>query len=170
MDLSPFFVSTMERTAEFSPCGHYRYSLGRRWGRGHLVAWIMLNPSTADAYKEDPTIRRVISFSQAFGAGQARIVNLFALKATRPQVLYRHTDPVGPRNADSIRAAVRAAAYVVCAWGANSVHPEDEKALVILKQEAKAAYCLGLTKHGRPRHPLYVPGKTQRLPFSLPIA
>lgn len=155
----------MQRTAVFSPCGHYRYSLGRHWGEGESIAWIMLNPSTADAEKEDPTIRRVITFSKAFGAGRAVIVNLYALKATYPKELYLHHDPVGPQNAHYLHAAIRDAARVVCAWGANKVHPEDVKVVRMLKQCSKQAFCLGLTKEGKPRHPLYVRNGTRPMPF-----
>jgi len=57
-----------------SPCGKYRYLLERKWGIGlPCVTWIMLNPSTADAEKDDPTIRRCIGFSKAWGYGSLRL-------------------------------------------------------------------------------------------------
>lgn len=78
----------MERAAEFSGCGRYRYSLRRRWADGGPPAcWIMLNPSTADAEKDAPTIRRCIGFSKAWGHNALVVVNLFALRSTDPTAL-----------------------------------------------------------------------------------
>ncbi|PKN80874.1 MAG: hypothetical protein CVU47_08520, partial [Chloroflexi bacterium HGW-Chloroflexi-9] len=83
--------------ASFSRDGRYRYSLVRRWGDGPRVAWVMLNPSTADATRDDPTLRRVIAISRRAGFGALEVVNLWALRSAHPADLARAADPVGPR-------------------------------------------------------------------------
>ena len=81
----------------------YRYLLTRRWGTVPAMVWIMLNPSTADAFAEDPTIRRCLIFAHREGCGGLTVVNLFALRSTDPKALTRHPDPVGPANDTFIR-------------------------------------------------------------------
>ncbi len=142
-------------TASFSPDGVYRYRLLRRWSRGGRVLWVMLNPSTADAQRDDPTIRRCIGFSRAWGFGGMEVVNLYALRATDPAVLRGHPDPVGRDNDAHIRAGPRSAAMVVAAWGASCT---DEARIVrVLAMLGEKVWCLGLTRGGMPRHPLYAP-------------
>src|SRR5437588_2477108 len=86
-------------SAVFSPDGRYRYLLTRRLGRSRRVAtFIMLNPSTADAINNDPTIRKCVGFARRWGCGLLQVVNLFALRATEPRVLRAAADPVGPEN------------------------------------------------------------------------
>jgi hypothetical protein len=77
----------------------------------------MLNPSIADARRNDPTIRRCIGFARHWGFGGIDVVNLFAYRATRAQELFRASDPVGPRNARFLRSAIGRAPLVVLAWG-----------------------------------------------------
>jgi hypothetical protein len=102
-----------------SPCGLYRYELWRYWAPGRLVAWIMLNPSTADATADDPTLRRCIDFSKAWGCGGLMVVNLFGLRATDPQELRRAEDPVGPMNDHFLWGRCMEADLVVAAWGGH---------------------------------------------------
>ena len=76
----------MEKGATFSRCGRYRYSLWRRWEEdAPYVLWICLNPSTADAEEDDPTLRRCMGFAQDWGYGASYTANLFAWRATKPQ-------------------------------------------------------------------------------------
>jgi hypothetical protein len=152
-------------SAVFSKDGLYRYELRRRWGCGDLVLWIMLNPSTADEMKDDPTIRRCIRFSQRWGFGGIVVCNLFALRATDPKRLREVEDPTGPENFRTIRAAAEECSKVVCAWGGYvekmggetflSVRPV--RVFGLLRDVGCAPLCLGTTKMGHPRHPLYVP-------------
>jgi len=159
---------TAHGSASFSRDGRYRYRLHRRWAHGPRVAWVMLNPSTADATHDDPTIRRCIGFSQRWGFGALTVVNLFAWRATSPDALRRVDDPVGPRTAATLREVTSAVDGVVAAWG--NVHPDLAARVEALRASLPAAaWCLGLTSRGEPRHPLYVPGNTRPIPFE-PLA
>lgn len=146
--------------AEISACGRYRYSLKRRWDAERGVAlWVMLNPSTADACVDDPTIRRCVSFSKAWGFGEIQVVNLFAFRSTDPKRLRREADPVGPENDAAIARAALEAGLIVAAWGGHDTRGRADHVLSILR-DWNVVRCLGTTKGGHPRHPLYVPAKT----------
>lgn len=148
-------------SALISPCGQYRYRL-RRMGLStgsKRVLFVMLNPSTADASVDDPTIRRCIGFARSFGCERLDVVNLFAWRATDPSELRRVRDPIGPENDAHIREAGEQADLIVCAWGANDfVLPRLRGVLDILP---RPLHCLGVTKYCAPRHPLYVPAAAQ---------
>lgn len=159
----------MERRAKISECGQYRYWLSRRWGELRAgrppIVFVMLNPSTADHEIDDPTIRRCISFAKREMAHGLMVMNLFALRATDPMALRTHPDPVGPENDDEIRRLLGDGyATVVCAWGAHSVAATRAEAFVRLTA-GRSMYCLGMTKHGDPRHPLYVRRDQPLVPF-----
>ena len=163
--------------AALSPCGRYRYLLWREWrgthdpqhwrwldrrdgfGEPKACVFIMLNPSTADAEHDDPTIRRCVAFAQAWNFERLEVVNLFAHRATDPAALLALNDadnPVGPENHDYIENAVTQAGLVVCAWGAHGTHlGQDETVLGWC--DGVPVHCLGITKGGHPRHPLYLP-------------
>ena len=101
----------------------------------------MLNPSTADAERDDPTIRRCIGFSRAWGFGGAEMVNLFALRSTDPGRLREAADPVGPGNVAHIADAARGATQVIAAWGAFPLAAEQGTELVVeaTGEDAQAA-------------------------------
>jgi len=142
-------------TALYSDCETYRYRLMRRWGDADALAFVMLNPSTADEKHNDPTIARCESRARALGYGAVDIVNLFAFRATRPQDLKSAADPEGPGNQRVVRRAARAAGCVVAAWGVHgSYSAQNDRVLSWLKDVPLVA--LGETKDGHPRHPLYV--------------
>src|SRR5262245_45087455 len=110
----------LERDAVISDCGRYRYLLRRTWH--HLwprALFIMLNPSTADAEIDDPTIRSCIRLSKAEQYGSIEVVNLFALRATDPAALEGADDPIGPGNDDAIGRAIGRCDLAICAWGAH---------------------------------------------------
>ncbi len=159
---------TMERAATLSACGRYRYALRRRWGAGPLATWVLLNPSTADAAHDDPTVRRCVAFARRWGFAAIDVVNLFGLRSSDPAVLVRHRDPGGPGNDAAVRAAVRAAAVTVVAWGNRGGLAGRDA--VVLAQLGADVVCLGLTRDGRPRHPLYVPAATRPLPLRDAVA
>lgn len=151
--------------AMLSEDGIYRYRLWRIWDDAKPMAvWIMLNPSTADASRDDPTIRRCIGFSRAFDFGGMEIVNLYALRATNPATLRTVADPTGPNNDEHIRRACSGigAGRVICAWGA-SVYALHRASAVrqLIWHEVGQPWCLGKTKDGSPFHPLYRPNSTR---------
>ncbi|MES2347075.1 MAG: DUF1643 domain-containing protein [Pseudomonadota bacterium] len=139
--------------------GDYRYFLARQWEPSlPVLVFVMLNPSTADHEKDDPTIRRCIRFAVERGYGGLVVVNLMAYRATDPNNLpmVAHR-AIGPRNAEFIRQSVEGRDVVV-AWGAHRRATVDvvRSAAEVLHAHAAAIYCLGRTKDGSPRHPLYV--------------
>ena len=148
-----------------------RYTLERRWAAGFAqVCWIMLNPSSAEADpsgKDDPTIRRCISFSKRLGYDRLVVVNIYPFRTADPEELRRFLrhpkhEPGGDifeeleRNYESIREATADAETVIAAWGASAWDKDwiGEMTCEIGKQ----IYCLGTTKAGAPRHPLHVRG------------
>lgn len=157
--------------ATLSADGVYRYALGRSWAPGPECLWIMLNPSTADASKDDATIRRIRSFSSAWGFTGLVVVNLFAYRTAYPADLAVARDikgigyVVGPENDEAIRAVLKAAGRVVFAWG-NSFGKLGwfKSRIAAVRQLVKAAgadpYCLGVTESGEPKHPVRLPGNT----------
>jgi hypothetical protein len=158
-----------ERWATLSRCGRYRYALGRRWATGAEALFIMLNPSTADATVDDPTLRRCIGFARREGCGAVRTVNLFAWRATAPRDLIAARDAgeniVGPRATALIRRAMAECdGPVIAAWGAHGAAAERGDA--VLRLSRRPLHCLGVTGKGHPRHPLYVRADAPLLPFS----
>jgi hypothetical protein len=144
--------------------GVYRYLLWRAWAEGDRVAFVLLNPSTATETEEDPTIRRCRGFARTWGFSGFEVVNLFALRSTKPAAIYEHADPVGPVNDLMIADAVQRCARVVCAWGNGG----RAKPAPLLLVRAKAVieelfagglkpWCFRLTDAGQPEHPLYQP-------------
>src|SRR5579885_902200 len=111
----------MARLATFSEDRRYRYTLTRVWGdqAGERCAFILLNPSTADAEKDDPTIRRCISYARRWGFAGLEILNLFAWRSTDPRALRMVPDPVGPMNLANIVAVTRSTPRIVCGWGVD---------------------------------------------------
>ena len=157
----------MQSTAIISPCGRYRYKLTRQWMLGPLLPLVMLNPSTADAETDDPTIRRCMGFARREGAAGIVVVNRFAYRATDPAEMFKASDPFGRDNDATLLAVALMAAHtetpIVCAWGAASV--SETRTPAILLSAGATLVCLGKTKHGRPRHPLYVRADQPFVPY-----
>lgn len=154
-------------TAAFSPCGLFRYGLHRCWGDGARLTWLMLNPSTATATTNDPTMVRVIDFSRRLGFDGCVVGNLFAFRATDPADLRRAGYPVGPANDDWIQAmlesVVESGSDVVVAYGAHARGlSRVDHVLGMMRRAGVRPMCLGTTHHGLPRHPLFV-HRSQRL-------
>jgi hypothetical protein len=137
--------------------------LERAWGKGaSRLLVIGLNPSTADASVDDPTIRRCVSFAKAFGFDGLLVGNLFAARATDPNHLESFADPIGPDNDSWIRKLQVRAERVVVAWGnGGRLGGRSEDVMKVLR----SPYCLGTTRYGEPRHPLYLHQSTQLEPY-----
>lgn len=157
--------------AAFSPDGAYRYALFRRWGSGPTVCWIMLNPSTADAFKDDNTSRRVAHFTKHAGDyGGFVIVNLYALRSTDPAKLWTHEDPIGPLGDYFLRSQASNFTMAIAAWGAHgSRYGRGDQVAKSLTGPNVGLYCLGTTANGQPKHPLYVPGSTRLVPYQVGV-
>lgn len=158
----------MIKTAVISEDQNYRYRLDRAWGVGQIATFIMLNPSTADALDDDPTIHKCIGFAERWGLTGLAVINLFAFRATRPTDLLRAADPFGPRSEEYIAEALGSAAKiggpVVCGWGVSGGDKARERGrhvLIACRRLNVAPKALRVTKDGSPGHPLYVPYSAQ---------
>lgn len=145
---------SMESSAHFSRCGRYRYALWRTWDeKCPTMLFIGLNPSTADAIEDDPTIRRCIRFADDRGYGRLAVANLFAYRATKPAVLRKALHPIGKTNNRWLLRLAAESDVCVAAWGNGGRHLGRDAEVIALLGDLK---CLGHTTAGAPRHPLYV--------------
>lgn len=160
----------MIKTAVLSDDGVYRYSLVRRWDEGaRSLVFIMLNPSTADADIDDPTIRRCMGFAKREGFGGIVVVNLFAFRATKPADLWKADNPIGPENADHLRLAFTytMGRPLIAAWGAHGQGTAGEATAKRLAYSLGHAFsCLGKTTKGAPCHPLRLASLTPLEPWA----
>jgi hypothetical protein len=152
----------MLKGATLDSTGQYRYMLWRVWDcKAPRVAFVMLNPSTADASVDDPTIRRCIGFARTWGYGSLEVVNLFAYRATSPHILRAAVDPVGPDNEAHLLAIRQKAEPVILAWGNQGSFLGRNQMILEQMVNIENVYCLGLTTGGHPCHPLYLPAHTK---------
>lgn len=175
-------VAELLRTgAVFSPCERYRYGLARGLGQLELhapagtLAFVMLNPSTADAAQDDPTIRRCIGYGKSWGHDRVLVANLFAYRSTDPEVLGQITEPEGDDNDRWILAIAKHAQRVVCAWGVGAsgrafrdlVRKRAADVRAMLQDAQVPLHYLAMTKgeHGQPGHPLYLDKRLQPTPW-----
>lgn len=148
----------MRGWATFDDTRTYRYTLHRRWAPGgRRCCFVLLNPSTADAVRLDPTNRRVVAFAKAWGFHAVETVNVFSLRSTDPKGLYAHDEPIGPRNDEFIRRAARRAELVVCGWGNHGRLLGRGHAVHGLLKGVCNPTALAVTGAGEPGHPLYLP-------------
>ena len=145
-------------SATISSCARYRYTLSRPAGGtgGGTLLFVMLNPSTADATENDPTIRRCISFASELGFSKLEVGNLFAIRASNSRVWRSAADPIGPENDHWLRPLAQRASQVIVAWGANAPLNRTIEVIGILSEAQQELYCLATTAAGAPGHPLYV--------------
>ncbi len=142
----------------------YRYRLTRVWNPdGPMVLFIGLNPSTADATHDDPTVRRCVRFARDWGFGGLLLGNLYAHRATRPADLAAAASPVGRGNDQALRAMAGMAGSVIVAWGNGGLGNGRDVAVLGLLE--RPVLCLGTTARGAPRHPLYVAAGTRPVPY-----
>ena len=147
------------RATIFSPCREYRYSLWREWDMSdsRYAMFVGLNPSTADEVNDDPTIRRCIGFAKAWGFGALCMANAFAYRATDPKVMKAAAFPIGGDNDRWLKSCAAEAGVIIAAWGVHGDHMGRDSQLKLLLPRLQH---LGLTKHGHPKHPLYLRGNT----------
>ena len=178
----------VSKGAIISACERYRYLLWREWrgthnrnnwqwygcrdgagedmGRPKSCVFVMLNPSTADADDDDPTIRRCVGFAKSWGYERLEVVNLFAYRATSPRSLLALThehDPVGWDNQRHVEIATHSAGVVVCAWGSHGTHLQQDQ--TVQGWISPPTFALGFTASGQPRHPLYLRADASLVPM-----
>ncbi|KAM3090415.1 DUF1643 domain-containing protein [Phormidesmis sp. 146-35] len=145
----------------------YRYSLERSWSDAPRVGFVMLNPNRADEVSDDPTIRRCIGFAKSWGYGGLEVANLFAYRAKTPDLLKQADDPIGKENDRSILRLTKRVETIVLAWGNWGMLGGRDRTVIKLLDSHPTLYCLGTTKLGQPRHPLYLKSTTLLVKFSL---
>ena len=171
---------TMQRSAVFSPDGRYRYRLDRSWGPGKRALWCCLNPSTAGAEVDDPSVRKMIGFTKRWcmpktvpgDFGSLVVVNMWGRKGTDWRVLLE-PDPSGEDNWMHIREALIESHFVIAAWGAHAPHVPGFRAykdnvMNNLLCTGLPVWCLGTSVTGQPRHPLMLPYSAELRPYALP--
>ena len=141
-----------------SPDKRYRYWLEGKVSddNGGVCMFLMLNPSTADAEKSDPTVSTCKRFARDWGYGSVRVCNLFALRSPYPKTLRDSSDPVGSENDEWILRGARGADVIVCAWGNHGTYLDrGTRVRQMLEHEGLSSKLrhLGLTKKDQPRHP-----------------
>lgn len=145
--------------AQFSRCRKWRWLLWRRWADGPVANFLMLNPSTADEVKLDPSCTRARVYAERWGYGALVVTNLFGWRATDPGDMKAARDPVGAKNDEAIVQAAREADLVVCAWGNHGLHLDRSTHVRVLLKEANVGlHVLRMNGAGEPAHPLYLPG------------
>jgi hypothetical protein len=145
-----------------SRCGTYRYALWRRWAAGPQVLFVMLNPSTADKERDDPTIRRCIGFAGRWGYGAVAVGNLFAFRTPSPRLLRRAPHPVGRANDQWLERLAAQSSRAIAAWGNDGAFLGRDAQV---RELLGPLYALALTRQGQPRHPLYLPSRAAPVPW-----
>jgi hypothetical protein len=151
------------RSAVFSGCVTYRYRLQETWGKpeGATQSFLMLNPSTADEMRDDPTVARCHKRAISSGFARFEVINLFALRSTDPSELYKHPDPIGPHNDAAILACAHTTHHsggqLICAWGNHGkFQSRAEHILGLLRHAGIPLFALKINQNGSPAHPLYL--------------
>lgn len=153
-------------SAIFSECRTYRYALWRWWDKEKRYLMVIgLNPSTADETKDDPTVRRCKQFASDWGFGGLCMMNLFAFRATKPAVMMAYASPVGDENDKFLVESGTYAGIILAAWGIHGAHMARDYAVRRLIEKRVQMRCLGTTKAGQPRHPLYIKATTKPVVF-----
>lgn len=157
----PWTPAETVSTAVFSSDRLYRYALIRIWDRSRdVVAFVGLNPSTADETEDDPTIRRCVNFAKDWGYGGLVMLNLFGYRATMPAEMMCQDDPIGFENDIWTLVFTHWADKIILSWGTSGEYKGRDKAVIDFLPKDKL-FTLGLTKDGYPKHPLYLKKDTQ---------
>ena len=149
-------VNYITSNAEISLCETYRYFLQRTWDNSNkIMTFIMLNPSSANHLKDDPTIRKCVMLAKKENCSGLYVINLFALRSSQPKDLYNHYNPIGSENDYWIDKIAKKSQVIVAAWGNHgNFLNRDIDVFNRLKSFGLNLYCLGLNKNGTPKHPL----------------
>jgi len=161
-------ISTTWCAADLSTCGKYRYSLTRIWGdpdSQNLMVFCMLNPSTADANTDDPTIRRCMGFARREGCDGIHVVNIYALRATSPANMLADPNRVDAVNLCYLRQAADCYGSICCAWGNHAEPVPVRRALQAFESRQVHMSCLGKNKSGAPKHPLYLAANAEMVSY-----
>lgn len=155
----------IHKDADFSSDRIHRYSLSRFWiSSKPKVAFVGLNPSTADENIDDPTVRRCIRFADSWGFGGMYMLNIFAFRATDPKEMKAAADPVGFLNNEFLERISSECEITVAAWGTHgNFKGRDQEVLPLLNN----LHYLAKTKHGFPKHPLYLKKSLQPIKWNL---
>ncbi len=145
----------------------YRYALDRIWNvKKPAMTVILLNPSTATEIILDPTNTRCLKRALDGGFGSLRVVNIFAFRATDPKIMIAEKDPIGRDTDKYIRIACHDAGLVICGWGNHGAHlGRDRDVMGLLIKDHIRTWCLGTSKGGQPKHPLYLSYDVEPKPF-----
>lgn len=155
--------------AVYSDCERYRYALTRTWDtKGKRVLFVMLNPSKATEVQNDPTVERCERRARTLGFGAFQVTNIFAWRDTDPFQMRKAKDPIGPHNDTIIKEGAGWADQIIAAWGTHGAHLERGPHMeTLLRAQGKPIYTLGLSKHGHPKHPLYISYSQQPMLWDL---
>ena len=149
----------MIREAEFSIDKKERYSLKREWDKSkNKILYIMLNPSFADEKKDDPTIRRLISFTKKFNSGGFLVGNIFTTITPNPKEIDR-SKGISDKNFKELFKLINKVDQIVYAWGNTVEEPQLLKELVLTPK------CFGKNLNGTPKHPLYLPKNSKLITY-----
>ena len=158
----------IERLAVFDTIRTHRFALTRRWApNGRTAAFVMLNPSTADATKNDATLRRCISAARRTGHHALIVLNLFTAISTDPAALITHDKPAGPLADNALTELPPLADTVIVAWGTrhSTLHGRAVAVLQNLRNQQRPLYCLGTNRDGSPKHPVRLREDTPLIPY-----
>jgi hypothetical protein len=157
------------KDAILSECGRYRYLLTRVWdAEKPKVIFIGVNPSTADAQKDDQTIRKLIWYAKRGGFGGIKMLNLFAFRSVKPKPLVMEEDPIGPLNHFQLMAQIgdmEAGDRLIFMWGKNASKINRKWEEHIKKNYGDIAYCFKINKDGSPAHPLFLAGDIEPIKY-----
>lgn len=147
--------------ATFSDDERDRFLLWRNFNgfsRARYVTFVMLNPSTATHEVSDPTVKRCEGHARRWGFSAVDIVNIFSFRSTDPDALYDRVDDRFEENLAFVQRSTRDASLVVCAWGVHgALHGRGSVVVERLREVGiDSLFCFGVTKHGHPKHPLYL--------------
>lgn len=158
----------MKTSAVFSPCRTWRYTLTREWDAdAPRMMMVGLNPSTADEFSDDPTVRRCIGFAKREGCGTLVMTNIFALRSTDPRELYRGHAIVGIDNDRWLARTAAESDLIVCAWGNHGkLSGRGEQVVELLS--FWTLQCFGTTRERQPKHPLYLRADSPLIHFAGP--